>query len=134
MEDDMTQFQKIMASSRVRMLIVGGLSLVLAYTAFLLLIWFGVHYQIASVLNFVVYWIINFTFNRIWAFKSTGNVQKEALAHISLHLGNQIMIMVGLHILVEWFTISAVWSQLIMQGVATLTVFTLTPIIFRKRN
>ena len=130
----MNLFQKIIASSRVRMLIVGALSLILAYATFLVLIELGVHYQFASVSNFIVYWVVNFTLNRVWAFKSSGNVKKEARAHMSLHLGNQILIMAGLYTLVEVSGISPQWSQLIMQVIATLTVFALTPLIFKHKS
>lgn len=130
----MNLFQKIIASSRVRMVIVGALSVILAYATFLVLIEMGVHYQIASVSNFVVYWVMSFILNRLWAFKSSGNMRKQAFAHMSLHLGNQLMIMVGLYILIEWVGINAVWSQLIMQGLATMTVFLVTPIIFKSKR
>ena len=89
--------KKIIASPRMRMLLVGALSVTFAYTTFLLLITLGVHYLIASVANFVTYLLINFSLNKIWAFKSKGNAKKEAIAHFSLHLGNQMVIMVGLY-------------------------------------
>ncbi len=124
---------KALSSARVRMVLVGALSVALAYGMFLLLVQLGVHYQIASVANFTTYWIINFFLNRSWAFKSKGDVKKEALAHVSLHFGNQILIMVGLYVLVEIFEIYAAWSQIIMQIIATVVVFLITPIIFRNR-
>ncbi len=125
--------KKVIASSRVRMVIVGALSVALAYATFLLLIKLGVHYLIASVANFMTYWVINFSLNKTWAFKSKGDTKREALAHVSLHLGNQVMIMVGLYVLVEFVTLPAEWSQIIMQVIATLTVFIITPIIFKTK-
>ena len=124
--------KRILASPRVRMLMVGAVSLVLAYLSFLALISIGVHYLIASVVNFLVYLVINFTLNKMWAFQSKGNTKKQAIAHTSLHLGNQLLIMVGLWLLVEQAGIPAAWSQIIMQVVVTVLVFILTPIIFKK--
>ncbi len=125
--------EKIIASSRVRMLLVGGVSLVIAYSSFLALISIGVHYLTASVANFIVYLAVNFTLNKTWAFKSHGNTKKQALAHTSLHLGNQLLIMVGLWLLVEKVGIPAAWSQAIMQIVVTAVVFIVTPIIFKDK-
>jgi len=115
------------------MILVGALSVALAYATFLLFIKLGFHYQIASVANFATYWVINFFLNRKWAFKSTGNIKKEALAHMSLHLGNQILIMIGLYFLIEHIGIHAAWSQIIMQILATIAVFLITPIIFKNK-
>lgn len=128
-----SNMKRIIDSPRVRMVIVGGVSLVLAYTTFLILIKLGVHYLIASVANFVTYWVINFFLNKTWAFKSKGNVKKEAFSHMSLHLGNQIMIMIGLYLLVELAAIPAAWSQIIMQILATVAVFIITPLIFKNK-
>lgn len=118
---------------RVRMVIVGALSVALSYTVFLLLITLGVHYMIASIANFVTYLSINFFLNRTWAFKSTGNVRTQAASHMSLHLGNQIFILVGLYVLVELLGTPAAWSQIVMQVVVTLAVFIITPIIFKNK-
>ncbi len=125
--------KKMMASSRVRMLLVGGVSLVTAYSTFLLLVGIGVHYLIASVVNFLVYLLVNFTLNRNWAFRSQGDTRKQAVAHTSLHLGNQLLIMVGLWLLVEVAGIPAAWSQATMQVLVTGLVFVLTPIIFTDK-
>ena len=115
------------------MIIVGAISIVLAYSVFLALISIGVHYLIASIGNFVTYLVVNFFLNKTWAFRSKGSYKREALAHTSLHLGNQVLIMVGLYILVERLFVPAEWSQIIMQILVTLTVFILTPIIFKDR-
>jgi len=120
-------------SPRVRMVIAGAMSVALSYVVFLLLLSLGVHYMIASIANFLTYLIINFFLNRIWAFKSTGNVRSQALSHTSLHLGNQIFILVGLYVLVELLVIPAAWSQIIMQIIVTLAVFLITPLIFKNR-
>jgi putative flippase GtrA len=125
--------EKLLASPRVRMLFVGGVSLVIAYSSFLTLISIGVHYLVASVVNFLVYLAVNFTLNKTWAFKSRGNTKKQALAHTSLHLGNQLLIMAGLWLLVEVIGIPAAWSQAIMQIVVTVVVFIVTPIIFKHK-
>lgn len=87
--------EKMLASSRVRMLLVGVVSLIVSNSSFLALISIGVHYQIASIANFLVYLGVNFTLNKKWAFKSQGNTKKQAVAHTSLHLSNQLLIMVG---------------------------------------
>lgn len=125
---------KIATSPRVRMLIAGGISVITAYAAFLLLLTIGIHYLIASVMNFLTYLVVNFTLNKLWAFKSKGNTKKQAVQHTGLHLGNQLMIMLGLWLLVEKAGIPAEWSQIIMQVIAFVTVFTLTPIIFRSSH
>jgi putative flippase GtrA len=125
--------EKIVASPRVRMMLVGGVSLVFAYLSFLILINIGVHYLVASIANFLVYLAVNFTLNKTWAFKSKGDTKKQALAHTSLHLGNQLLIMVGLWILVEKAGIPAAWSQAIMQIVVTAVVFIVTPVIFKDK-
>lgn len=130
----MELFQKILRSSHARMMIAGWFSVSISYAVFLFLIYFGVHYQLASVANFFTYLVINFILNRKWAFRSSGSIKKEATGHFLLHLGNQLMIMAGLHVLIEWADVGAAWSQLIMQMLATVTVFLLTPIIFKSKR
>ena len=114
------------------MLAAGFISIVSAYLVFLSLIYLGIHYQLASIANFTVYLIISFTLNRVWAFKSSGSLRLQATAHMGLHVGNQIMIMAGLFVLVELVGLMPAWSQLIMQVFTTLTVFIITPLIFKK--
>ena len=125
--------EKMLASSRVRMLLVGVVSLVVSNSSFLALISIGVHYQVASIANFLVYLAVNFTLNKKWAFKSQGNTKKQALKHTSLHLSNQLLIMAGLWVLVEKAGIHAAWSQAKMQILVTTVVFIFTPIIFRDK-
>jgi putative flippase GtrA len=116
------------------MILVGALSVTIAYAVFFILVKFGVYYQIASIFSFVTYWLINFTINRVWAFKSSGNIGSEAFKHMSLHLGNQLMIMAGLYILIELVGVAVEWAQVIMQVIATLTVFLITPLIFKGKK
>ena len=130
MLSDMTTFINV---PRVRMVIAGAISVALSYAVFLLLISLGVHYMIASIANFFTYLTVNFILNRTWAFKSTGNVRNQALSHMSLHLGNQIFILVGLYVLVELLAVPAAWSQIVMQVIVILAVFLITPIIFKNR-
>jgi putative flippase GtrA len=115
------------------MMIVGGLSVTVAYVTFLVLIGSDVHYLVASIANFLVYLAINFVLNKTWAFRSHGNTATQLAAHAGLHLGNQLLIMIGLWLLVEEFGIGAAWSQAIMQIAATAAVFVLTPIIFKNK-
>ena len=125
--------KKIFISPRVRMLIAGGVSLAAAYLTFLILISIGVHYLVASVVNFLTYLVVNFILNKNWAFKSAGNTKRQATAHTSLHLGNQLLIMAGLWLLVEQANVPPAWAQAIMQIIVTVTVFIVTPIIFRDK-
>lgn len=125
--------EKNITSPRVRMMLVGGVSLVVAYSSFLILINIEVHYLIASVINFLVYLGINFTLNKKWAFKSKGNIKKQVMAYTSLHLINQLLVMVGLWVLVEEAEISAAWSLVLMQILVTVVVLFVTPIIFKHK-
>lgn len=125
--------ETLLVSPRVRMILVGGVSLVTAYLSFLILINIGVHYLIASVANFLIYLVVNFTLNRNWAFQSNGNTKQQAVAHTSLHLGNQLLIMLGLWLLVEQAHVSAAWAQALMQVMVTGLVFVVTPLIFTDK-
>lgn len=125
-------FFKSIKSTRLKVLLAGAVSVAFSYTAFLALVSLGVHYQIASIVNFLVYLIINFKLNRNWSFKSSGNMKKQVRSHMSLHLGNQVMIMIGLFLLVEKLDIMAGWAQIIMQVMSTTTAFILTPLIFKE--
>ena len=118
---------------KIRMVLVGALSVVLAYVSFLLVFALGAHYLLASVASFVTYVVLNFLLNRHWAFKSSGSVTLQATAHTSLHLFNQLLMLVGLYALVEYLHIHPAWSQAIMQVLVTVTVFTITPLIFKNR-
>ncbi len=119
---------------RFRMILVGGFSLLASYGVFLSLLMLNVHYLIASVANFLTYMCLNFVLNKRWAFKSSGNTKKQAVAHFSLHVGNQFFIMVGLFVLVELVSLNAAWAQVCMQVLAALTVFIVTPIIFTDKT
>jgi len=125
---------KISASPRMRMMLVGALSVTLAYATFSLLIISGVYYQIASFASFFTYLVINFVSNRVWAFKSTGDVKGEVFAYVGLHLSNQVLIMIGLHVLVEYASIHPGWSQIIMQVIVTGIVLWVTPLIFGHKK
>jgi len=116
------------------MILVGAISLLASYGVFLSLLMLNVHYLLASVANFVTYLCINFVLNKRWAFKSSGDTKKQAVAHTSLHLGNQLFIMIGLFVLVEYASLGAAWAQVCMQVLAALAVFMITPVIFTDKT
>lgn len=120
----------ILTYPRVRMAIVGAVSLAVAYSFFLLLLAAGAHYQLASVTNFFVYVLCNFFGNKLWAFKRVGNTTQQAVQHFSLHAGNQLLIMAGLFVLVEWARVHPAFAQVVMQVLVLVLVFTITPRIF----
>ena len=120
-------------NSRIRMMAAGAVSVAFAYCTFLFCLYIGIHYLIASIANFFTYIFINFVLNRKWAFHSNGEIKKQALAHISLHFGNQVLILVGLYVMVESMGILPAWAQVIMQVIVALTSFIITPIIFSKK-
>ncbi len=124
----------LLSSPQVRMILAGWLSVAVSYSVFILLIQFGVHYQIASIANFCTYLVVNFFLNRMWAFRSNGSVRYEAIAHTLLHTANQILIMIGLYLLVEHMHLHVILAQAILQVLATITVFIATPIIFKRKE
>ena len=118
---------------RFRMVLVGGFSLLASYGVFLSLLILNVHYLLASAANFLAYLCINFVLNKRWAFKSNSDTKKQAFAHTSLHLGNQLFIMIGLFVLVEQVGLGPAWAQVCMQVLAAIAVFMITPVIFTDK-
>lgn len=116
------------------MLIVGGISSAITYGTFLLLTDLSVHYATASILAFVAYLASNFTLNRWWAFRSRTHWQPQILKHLTLHLGNQAMILVGLYLLVELLDTWPAVAQLTMQGCAMCINLSLTPKVFGHQS
>ena len=125
--------RNIVVHSKVHILLVGGLSLLVAYSSFLLLLLLNAHYQVASVVHFLVYLVLNFILTTTWVFQQNEVRARQALGYIALHSSNQLVIMLGLYILIELVGAGAWFAQLFMQALVSVLVLTITPIIFRSR-
>ncbi|MBI4086540.1 GtrA family protein [Candidatus Kaiserbacteria bacterium] len=123
----------VLGFSTPRMLLAGWVSTGVAYVVYVVLVNLGMHYQTASMVNFMVYWIINFSLHRLWTFKSSGRIRRQVVAHFVLHFANQLLIMLGLFFLVEWLGMLSAYALLIMQGVTTIIIVRCTPAIFKRK-
>ncbi len=80
----------------------------------------GAHYMISSAVAFVCYWIVNFVFIRYVAFRSEGELRKEMLQHVTLHLSNQFLTFAGLHVLIAYYHMNTTFAQAIMNCIYIL--------------
>ncbi|MEQ1558887.1 MAG: GtrA family protein [Methyloglobulus sp.] len=69
----------------LRYLIVGGSSFLLEYGLFFVLLKeFKIHYLVANSIVYASVSVINFTLNRLWTFRSKGNIRLQTVFYISL--------------------------------------------------
>lgn len=123
----------MLAHPKVRMLVAGAVSLLVAYCVFLVLIHFRTHYQFASVAGFLVYLSISFVIHKKWSFQSAGNTTAQTILYACFHVCNQLLIMAGLYVLVELGSLDPRVAQLAMQAVASTLAFLIIPLIFGHR-
>ena len=76
----------------IRYLITGFTAFGIEYALYVLLFkWVGIHYVVASVIVYAIVFWFSFIINRIWSFKSKGDIKKQFLQYGLLFCFNLIV-------------------------------------------
>jgi len=75
----------------VRFLLVGGSAAATEYISFICIAYLlGITVLVANVVSFLIGFIVSFTLNRSWVFKSDGDRQKQILSYAALAMVNLV--------------------------------------------
>ena len=97
----------------IRFSVVGVVNTALSYVVFLLLLWSGAHYLVASVVGYFCGIVNSYVLNRRWTFQSRQAARLPEFLRFCVVNAVGLALNTGvLHILVAWFGVSPEIAQL----------------------
>ncbi|MBN2367893.1 GtrA family protein [Candidatus Woesearchaeota archaeon] len=103
--------------------VIGGVSTIINYSVFLLLLSIGVNYIISSAFGYMSGVLFGFVFNRKITFKSEGDKKTEVLKYFAVYLISLFLGVSILRFLVEILSIPAWFSNILVICFTTMTNF-----------
>ena len=117
----------------LRYAVVGLISNLLLYLAYLLITQRGVGYKTTMTLLYAVGVSLTFVFNKNWTFSYQGHVTKAFIAYVLIYALGYVLNLVVLYVLVDEFGFRHQWIQGFMIVILAVLLFTLQKyIVFRK--
>ncbi|HAY47217.1 MAG TPA: hypothetical protein DCY55_13185 [Gammaproteobacteria bacterium] len=115
----------MLANKGLRFLVAGAANTAVNYSLFVLLVYVGVHYNIALVIEYVCGICLGYVLNRYWTFSSTTSKRKDFPRYIALYVAVFLLNAVILNALVLFDIAGPIVGQLIALCAATLLSFQL---------
>lgn len=115
-------YKKLMKSSFVKFVVVWGISTVINYTVFyVLLIFFLINYLYSSAIWYISGLIFWYFFNKLWTFevKTKHNIE-EIGKYLCVYIGSLIISLIVLNILVETAWINPLIANVLVIGLTTV--------------
>lgn len=125
-----------MQSKLFKFLITGGSAALVEYFIFVILTqviesWAVIY---AHIVSFVCGFVVSFTLNRVWVFKSQGSIYEQLLRYLILAIVNLSLSVLLLWVLVDYLEINAFIAKfLTMSAIAVSNYFIFSKIIFKAR-
>jgi putative flippase GtrA len=95
----------------------------------------GIDYRLSAFLAFIVAVLFAFITNRKYVFKGTGHVWQECLAFFGMRGLTFGVNLLGLIVLVQYFGLDELWSQIIVNVVVIVLNFVLSKfVVFNLEN
>lgn len=117
----------------MRFLLARAIASALYYPVYIWMVESGMHYLIASVSGFFLYWLVNYFFTKRWTNSSSVGVRRQAFHHLLLHSGNQALVLIGLYIQIDIFGVHYIVAQIILSCVLTVETYVVSSIIFKDQ-
>lgn len=127
-------FLNNLTSSGLRVLVTNFCCATFSYGMYLVLLWVGMYYLLASAVDFTIFIVLSFIINRHWSYGSSGPWPEQLAKYFLFYSHNQVIIMVGLYMLVQHYDFWPSLSQLAMQSLTGLFSVVVLPYIFRHRD
>lgn len=107
----------------IRFLIVGGLSTLVNYSIFYVLIMLGVQYLISSAIGFVCGILFGYPFNKKWTFDAAPLSHKYLFPYFLIYLLSLVISLIFLKITVSYFNIDPKIANILAIIITTITNF-----------
>jgi len=114
----------VISKQFLRYAVVGLVSNLLLYLAYLLITQQGVGYKTTMTLLYAVGVSLTFGFNRNWTFSHQGHVTKAFIAYILVYALGYVLNLVALYVLVDRFGFRHQWIQGFMIVILAVLLFT----------
>ena len=123
----------VISKQLLRYAVVGLVSNLLLYLAYLLITQRGVGHKTTMTLLYAVGVSLTFVFNKNWTFSHQGHVTKAFIAYIVIYALGYVLNLVALYVLVDKFGFRHQWIQGFMTVILAVLLFTLQKyFVFRK--
>jgi putative flippase GtrA len=116
-------------------LFFGGLTTIINIVTYKIMLDLGIDYRLSAFLAFIVAVLFAFITNRKYVFKGTGHVWQECLAFFGMRGLTFGVNLLGLIVLVQYFGLDELWSQIIVNVVVIVLNFVLSKfVVFNLEN
>ena len=116
-------------------LFFGGLTTIIHIVTYKIMLDLGIDYRLSAFLAFIVAVLFAFITNRKYVFKGTGHVWQECLAFFGMRGLTFGVNLLGLIVLVQYFGLDELWSQIIVNVVVIVLNFVLSKfVVFNLEN
>lgn len=118
----------------IRFLIVGGVSTVVNYAVFFILLGLSIRYQWASACGFMSGVIVGFPLNKVWTYRDSSTMTASVFySYIAVYLASLIINITAITMLVDLMHIEPRIANLVTIIITTMTNFLGTKFwVFRK--
>lgn len=110
-------------------LFFGGLTTIINLVCYKILLDLGLDYRPSSFYAFLVAVLFAFVTNRKYVFQGTGTVWQEGLAFFGMRALTYGVNLVGLIVLVQYFGLDEMWSQIISNIVVIILNYVLSKFV-----
>ena len=119
----------------IKFLVIGTGNTLFLYLLYVSLIFWGLHHQLALLLDYVVGVFSGYIFNRYWTFSDRKKINKSFLKYMFTYIGIYFVNVVLLEALVVYLNIGVIFAQFISLIIVVLLSFILqNKWVFRSNN
>lgn len=93
--------------------IIGATNTLLLYLLYVLLVFLGLHHQLALFLDYVVGVFFGYMLNRYWTFSDREKINKSFLKYVLTYIGIYFSNVISLEILVSYLNIGVIYAQFV---------------------
>lgn len=89
---------------------------------------------VATTLGFLIAFVVSFTLQKYWTFKSQGQVAKQGIAFFVLQMVNLTINALAMYVLVEKFGFWDMGSQFVVLGTLAVSTFIISKLFIFKQT
>lgn len=103
--------------------LVGMVNSIICFVSFAALVFYGVHYIVASLVSYALGVTNSYVWNKYFTFRRTGGNRTELVRFFSVYAAQYIIGLVGLIVLVELVRLRPIASQTVILAISVLFSF-----------
>lgn len=107
----------------LKFLTVGATNTALNYIIYVVLIYLGLHYNLALTIDYAIGILFGYYLNRYWTFAGREEIQNSFKKYFATYIAVYIVNMVSLNLIMKFTNLGPLWGQVIALTIATVFSF-----------